>query len=168
MRYGIALVFASLLAGCVWHEGIVKVQWPKQVLRLRVGGLWEKDGKYFVDLHRGFPDSVEIFGGGVEPDESPTGALRREWREELGIEPTVGPLRMVVQHAWVYNGVQINQVDLIFEIITAPAFDRPRESGHDPVWMTIEEARRRVGVPAALFANLPLTAPTVLYVEERP
>ena len=160
------LLILVLSAGCVWHEGIVDLRLPQQILRLRVGGLWQQDERYYVDRHAGYPTTVELFGGGVEPDEAPVEALKREWREELGVEPVIGPLRMVVQRYWETNGVRINQVDLIFEIVSAPPFGRPRESNHDPKWLTIEEIRRYKGIPQSLFASLPLEKQTVLYVEE--
>jgi 8-oxo-dGTP diphosphatase len=34
-----------------------------------------------------FPDSWGLFGGALEPDETPEAALRRELREEIGVVP---------------------------------------------------------------------------------
>lgn len=59
-----------------------------------------KDGKVFA-TQRGygeFKDGWEFPGGKVEPGESPEDALRREIREELEVEVTVGDLIDTIEY----------------------------------------------------------------------
>jgi 8-oxo-dGTP pyrophosphatase MutT (NUDIX family) len=56
-----------------------------------VGMIWSKDGKLLLgkkDPNGGgvYPDSWHLPGGGIEPDESHHDALRREIKEEIGID----------------------------------------------------------------------------------
>ena len=58
-----------------------------------VCGLIVRDGKIFVakraDHKTAFPGQYELIGGHVDPDEQLEVALRREIREELGVEVVV-------------------------------------------------------------------------------
>lgn len=75
-----ALPHHHVAVGLVWREGRVLIQRrPDEGL---LGGLWE------------FP------GGKVEPGETPAEAVRRELREELGIEVLPGELVDRVEHAY--------------------------------------------------------------------
>ncbi len=61
----------------------------------------DERGRVLV-VRRGHPPSEDRWafpGGRVEAGESPAGALRREIREECGIEVDVGPLLFVAQIA---------------------------------------------------------------------
>jgi 8-oxo-dGTP pyrophosphatase MutT (NUDIX family) len=170
-RNVIALAVIALSGGaCTWRQGIVAVRWPKEVLRLRASGLLYMEGRYLVNRYAGKPPVIELFGGGVEPEETPMDAVRREWREELGFEPAVGPLLAVVQRRWEADGVRINQVELIFAV-TAPEKVqagkwKPTERGLEAHWMTAEEVGRYNSQPAMLFRRLPLRQGEVAYWEE--
>jgi A/G-specific adenine glycosylase len=77
-----ALPHYDIAAGIVWHQGrILIARRPTDGL---LGGLWE------------FP------GGKTEMGESLTDAVRREIREELGIEVRVGDLLGQVNHAYTH------------------------------------------------------------------
>jgi len=59
-----------------------------------VCALIERDGKLFVakraDTKASWPGRYEIVGGHVDPGESLEEALRRELREEIGVEVEIG------------------------------------------------------------------------------
>ena len=72
--------------------------------RTMVGAMLVRDGRVLLGLRRRdrrvAPAVWDVPGGHVEPGESPRTALRRELREELGIEAELaGPLRRLVDRA---------------------------------------------------------------------
>lgn len=157
-----------LLTGCSLHEGVYRVDFgaPPQVLRVRASGLLEHEGRYLVDFRGSEDGPVDLFGGGLEPGETPREAVRREWREELGIEPEVGALRMVVQRFFNHGSVAVSQLDLVFEIRAAPTDEMQPVPGHTPRWLSLEELRALEGRPPGLFERLPLPPKGIQYVEE--
>ncbi|HEY4241800.1 MAG TPA: 8-oxo-dGTP diphosphatase MutT [Kofleriaceae bacterium] len=72
--------------------------------KLVVAGLiLRDDGQVLVTQRRAdqaMPLQWEFPGGKVEPGESPTDALARELREELGIDASVGRIWEVLFHAY--------------------------------------------------------------------
>ncbi len=75
-------------AGLIFHNGRYLI--TKRKATAHLGGLWE------------FP------GGKLEPRESPEACLRRELREELGIEITTPKLYQVVAHAYADHTVELH------------------------------------------------------------
>lgn len=62
-------------------------------LRMVVAGVIERDGRVLIGQRRARDRHAlkwEFPGGKVEPHEDPKGALRRELREELGIDADIG------------------------------------------------------------------------------
>jgi 8-oxo-dGTP pyrophosphatase MutT (NUDIX family) len=53
-------------------------------------------------------------GGGVEPDENPEQAVRRELREELGITPTTLRALGAIDHVWFWNGREVRERAWLF------------------------------------------------------
>ncbi len=67
-------------------------------------------------------------GGGLERDETPTDGLRRELREETGLEaPPIGPVVWRREHTFLWEGVRIRQSERYF-LVRTPRFD-PRTDG---------------------------------------
>lgn len=68
-----------------------------------VAALFEKDGAYLVfqrPENKARGGCYEFVGGKVEPGESHTDALKRECREEIGAEITVGELFFDLVHEY--------------------------------------------------------------------
>jgi 8-oxo-dGTP diphosphatase len=87
--------------------------------------LVERNGRWLlarrgVDTH--LPDVWEFPGGKREPGESLEECLRRELREELGVDSEVGPLRAVVHHAYPDRTVLLHFYDcrIAGEPVVAP------------------------------------------------
>ena len=78
----------DIVAGVIWKRGRVLIdRRPPEGL---LGGLWE------------FP------GGKIEPGESPEVALRREIREEMGIEVEVGRRLAKIDHAYTHFRITLH------------------------------------------------------------
>ena len=91
--------------------------------------------------HQSMPLKWEFPGGKVEPNESPTDALRRELDEELGIRAEVGPKLTTVCHHYA-NGAA---VELHFYVVHEYAGEIQNRIFHDVRWI------RREGMPSYDF-----------------
>lgn len=75
-----------------------------------VAGFIMKDGKVLVGQrpeHNSLPGQWEFPGGKIELGESPQEALARELSEELGIDATVGELKIACTHCYGDVGILI-------------------------------------------------------------
>ena len=99
-------------------------------------------------------------GGGQNPGESLSDALRRECFEEIGAEVTVGPVRLVRDyigrnHEFAPWDPDVHQVEIMFECQLQSDYEPT--VGHSPdvnqtgvVWLEIDELSRHRVYPAAL------------------
>lgn len=113
-----------VVAGLVVHGGRLLIS--RRLPEAHQGGCWE------------FP------GGKVEPGESEPEALRRELREELGIEVEVGPLFDRVRHT--YPGRE--PLELAFYVCRAGHVE-PRALGCSAFAWVLPCELRRYTFPAA-------------------
>ncbi len=86
-----------------------------------------------------FPDSWGLFGGGLKPGESPEDALRREVREELGLQ--LGHFDLVSEHPYVLRDLGERGKIYAFEAYFDESELRLYE-GQEMAWFRPEEALR--------------------------
>lgn len=110
---------------------------PRDVIVV-LAAVIERDGRFLVtkrreDVH--LPGYWEFPGGKCEPDESADECLKRELREELGVDAIVGPELIVTEHAYAERTVRLHFRRC--EMLGAP------EPLHvqDIRWVTPEEMR---------------------------
>ena len=91
-------------------------------MRIRVSGLIVRDGQValveFCDAKKGV--HYDLPGGGLEPNESLHEGVRRECREEIGCEVSVGRLLLVTEYFPARDGGTYSDqptLDLIFECV---------------------------------------------------
>jgi 8-oxo-dGTP diphosphatase len=101
-----------------------------------------------------FAGKWEFPGGKCEPGESEPEALRRELREELGIESEVGRLLARARHRYEEAG----EVEIAFYEIAAFAGE-PRDAATPPLFAAMEWAHpARLGTYDFLAADVPVLA----------
>jgi 8-oxo-dGTP pyrophosphatase MutT (NUDIX family) len=86
-------------------------------------------------------------GGGIDPSESPSDAVRRELKEEAGLEAEIGPVIWTRRELYVWAGKTIDQREQIV-LVRTPAFEPSPEIGrngllaedvHELRWWTLAE-----------------------------
>jgi 8-oxo-dGTP diphosphatase len=116
-------------------------------IRVRVSGLLEKDGSVLlVEVHS--PVAGERIwtppGGGLEFGESLEACLRREYREETGLEIEVQGLRFINElleppfHALEFY-FEVQQTGGILQLGADPEHDMHQQYLHDIGWIPIEK-----------------------------
>lgn len=126
----------------------------RQALRV-VAALVQRDGRVLMQqrpAHKARPGSWELPGGKVEPGEPDEAAVRREWREELGVDVRVGP--RLAEHTHDYGDACIHLVVYVAEL--TPAAVLTAHDGQLVAWLTRAEleAAPLCAADRAVFAAL--------------
>ncbi len=94
-----------------------KTRYRKQHWIPVVAGFLKKDKKILIGQrpeNNSLAGQWEFPGGKIEPGESPEVALARELQEELGIEASVGNLRLACTHTYGEIGILILFYEILF------------------------------------------------------
>ncbi|MGA8296776.1 MAG: NUDIX domain-containing protein [Acidimicrobiales bacterium] len=105
-----------------------------------------------------------LFGGGVEFGERGEAALRRELREELGVELGAARLAGVIENLFVFEGYPGHEVMLVFEteladesLYAKDTFEGIEEEPKIGVWRDLEHPNPDVPLyPPGLLEDLEL------------
>lgn len=133
--------------------------------RMGVYGLVLREGRLLCVWQK---DELQLPGGGIDPGESPLAALHREVIEETGWRiagPDGGPPRRLEafqRYVWLWDyEYWARKVQAIYLARAVAQLHPPLEPDHRPVWLTPEEAARRLhiegdraAVARALWAGL--------------
>jgi 8-oxo-dGTP diphosphatase len=105
-----------------------------------VGAMLEKErGRYLITQRRpeaSLPLLWEFPGGRVEENETEAEALRRELREELGIEIRVGERRVHTRHSYTLYDIDFSVYHCS---LSDPNTELNHLKAHDHRWVTLEE-----------------------------
>lgn len=100
---------------------MVRLDAGKKRFNYRIAGLGFRDGHVLV--HRATHETFWTFPGGrAEIGETSAETLRREMREELGVEVTVGRLLWMVENFFFYEKRKYHELGLYYLMELPPTF----------------------------------------------
>lgn len=118
-------------------------------------GVAVRDGKVLLCRAKG-GSSTYLPGGHIDFGETGAEALRREVREELGVEATVGPLEGVVENSFLQHGRRHAEINLVYPMTLADAPDAPlsREDWIEFEWRPIADLDAANLLPSAMVEHV--------------
>jgi 8-oxo-dGTP diphosphatase len=111
-----------------------------------VTGLLHKGGKILVGQRppgHSLAGQWEFPGGKIERNETPEQALRRELKEELGIDADIGPLKMASTHTYGDTGIVLLFYDVHFWR------GEPKPVHHLELRWVLPEELKNIAIPEA-------------------
>jgi 8-oxo-dGTP pyrophosphatase MutT (NUDIX family) len=110
----------------------------------------QKGNKYLLAKQRTEPNTF-LPGGHLEPGEYAKKALRRELREELGLEVTIGDFVGVLEHKFTdKQGQDYEEINLIFETEIDEESPVSKEDHLEFIWSSTSEFKERTLLPSSL------------------
>ena len=141
---------------------------PQGRFNFRVAGIAIVDGHALI--HRDYREDLWVFPGGrVESMEPAAAALKRELREETGLDFEIRRLLWVAENFFVYDRVRYHEICFLFEMAPPPELTprQPQFRGSEGAihlefrWVPLGELSQYRLVPefaAARLWNLPASA----------
>ncbi|MCK5850731.1 MAG: NUDIX domain-containing protein [Kiritimatiellae bacterium] len=126
-----------------------------EVIEVIVRGVCIKDDMLLVCHTKGAANTY-LPGGHIDFDESATQALRREIREELGLDCNIGEFLGAVEHRFIQKGDRHCEINLVFALILpgVKADEEPVscENHIDFMWVKMDALSESALEPCALKA----------------
>lgn len=125
---------------------------PKRIEFL-ARGLWIQGQSVLVCRNIGHGHCY-LPGGHVEPGESASDAVAREFREETGEHVRVGPARVVMEHLFEQRGKPRHEVSIVFHVERAAVGPGQVMSVEPEIafeWVPASELAKAGFVPSALI-----------------
>jgi TDG/mug DNA glycosylase family protein len=123
-----------------WFLELARLSAPQPRPSVRAFAL-DEDGRVLLVHYPGWTPPVWVApGGGVELGESDEEALRREVREEIGVEVTeLGPFVWVRQHVWSWHGEVYESRERLYTVRLEDAPLRLERDDAEARWWSVAE-----------------------------
>lgn len=111
-------------------------------------GIALKNGKILVVFSKKECD-YSLVGGGIEPNETPENALKREFLEESGYEINEFQEFINIDCFWIKRDGTKMETDAYFYLVKVDEFNiqKPTETFHIPMWINPSEAKNLIKYP---------------------
>lgn len=127
----------------------------KQIFGVRASALIKQDDKFLFIKDN---DTYFVVGGAIQVNELSQEAVRREVKEELGIEITVDKLAFMVENIFVHEDYNYHNIEFHYFCETTqnvPMQMIEQDNKLDVVWLSIHELQRYDIKPNFLKEELP-------------
>lgn len=128
-------------------------------IELIARGVVVRDGKVLLAHTKGAANTF-LPGGHIEPGEPAREALRREMKEELGLDARIGAFLGAVEHAFGAGKRRAHELNLVFAVelpgLKGNGDPASQEDHVEFLWAPLAELRKRRLEPSPLCDLLPV------------